>query len=80
MQVAGVNLEDQPHFSLGRDSLSILMSVSSIQGSSERSNPRSNHVWRTSFVCLLVSNTPGFDNVSHMTALVVDLGIVAHRV
>lgn len=30
-------------------------------------------------MCLLVSNTPGFDNISHMTALIVDLGIVTHR-
>lgn len=29
-------------------------------------------------MCLLISNTPGFDNISHMSALVVDLGIVTH--
>lgn len=72
-------MEHLPHFSLARDSLSVRTLVPTPQQNPDRKDPRSNHVRRASLMCLLISNAPGLDDISHMSALVIDLSVITHR-
>ena len=37
-----------------------------------------NDIWKTSFLCLLVLNAPGFDGESFVPARIFNLSVIAH--
>ena len=41
-------------------------------------NLRIHHIWRTSLVLLLISNTPGFNEVADMSTIIDNLRVVTH--
>lgn len=75
-----------PHLSPGRVSLcskvvlapSLVYSKFRILEKSSRRNIPRNDIWRTSFLCFLIHDTPCPDQKSDMATLVIDFNVIAH--